>query len=112
GLAPIAGLARWVAIVTGQVRGTTPERLRRGAERGVLTTDEARTLAGAFEYLYALVLDHEVAAIRAGQRPTPYITPADLDTLTRRHLRESFRVVRAVQSHVDEHWLARVERSR
>jgi CBS domain-containing protein len=110
GLAPVVALARWIAIVTGDASGTTPDRLRRGAEAGLLTADEAQTLAGAFEDVYALVLLHEADALRTGAAPTTFIAPRELDTLTRRHLRETFRVIRSVQSHLDEHWLARLER--
>ncbi|WP_239677562.1 putative nucleotidyltransferase substrate binding domain-containing protein [Natronosporangium hydrolyticum] len=110
GLAPIVALARWLAIVGGEVSGNTPERLRRGADHGLLTADEAQTLTGAFEDIYALVLDHEVRALRGGDLPTTFVAPRDLDTLTRRHLRESFRAVRAIQARIDEHWLARLDR--
>jgi CBS domain-containing protein len=111
GLAPVVGLARWVGIATGDVAGSTVERLRRGADRGVLTPDEATTLAGAFDDVYALLLRHEAEALSAGRVPTTYIAPRDLDMLTRRHLRETFRVIRAVQERIDEHWMARLERS-
>jgi hypothetical protein len=85
-------------------------RLPRAADHGLLTADEAQTLAGAFEDIYALVLGHEVRALRGGDLPTSFVAPRELDTLTRRHLRESFRAVRAIQARVDEHWLARLER--
>lgn len=111
GLAPVAALARWVAIVTGTAGGTTPERLRRGAEHNLLTTDEAQSLTGAFEDIYALVLDREVDALRAGATATTFIAPRELDTLTRRHLRESFRAIRSIQARLDEHWLARLEQA-
>jgi CBS domain-containing protein len=111
GLAPVVALARWIAIVTGDADGNTPERLHRGADHGLLTADEAHALAGAFEDVYALVLEHEADALRSGAALSTFIAPKDLDTLTRRHLRESFRVIRSVQGHVDEHWLARLERS-
>jgi CBS domain-containing protein len=109
GLAPVVSLARWVAVVTGDTTGTTPQRLRRGADAGLLSTDEVDTLAGAFEDIYALLLDHEVRALRSGGTPTTYIDPNDLDTLTRRHLRESFRATAAIQGRVDQHWLTRVK---
>lgn len=133
GLAPVVALARWVAIVTGEPYGSTPERLHRGADRGLLTRDEALTLAGAFEDSYALLLTHEVDALRtgaaggagaempAGRAGEPatviapesatFIAPRGLDSLTRRHLRESFRAIRSVQARLDEHWLARLERA-
>jgi CBS domain-containing protein len=112
GLAPVVGLARWVAIATGDVSGSTAERLRRGADRGVLTVDEAQALAGAFDDVYGLLLRHEAEALSRGAEPTTYIAPRDLDTLTRRHLRETFRVIRSVQERIDENWMARLERAR
>ena len=65
GLAPVVALARWIAIAAGDASGTTIERLHRGAALGLLTTDEADTLAGGFENVYSLLLHHEVQALRA-----------------------------------------------
>lgn len=109
GLAPVVALARWIAIVSGDARGTTPERLRRGADLGLLSADEAHTLAGGFDDVYAVLMRHEVSAIRSGTTPTTYLAPADLDTLTRRHLRETFRAIALVQERVDQHWMRRLD---
>jgi CBS domain-containing protein len=110
GLAPVVALARWIAIVSGDTRGTTPDRLRRGAQTGLLSADEADTLAGGFDDVYSLLMRHEVRAIRSGVAPTTYLAPRDLDTLTRRHLRESFRAIALVQARVDRDWMSRVDR--
>jgi CBS domain-containing protein len=110
GLVPVVALARWIAIVSGDARGTTTDRLRRGAQAGLLSTDEADTLAGGFDNIYSLLLRHQVHAIRGGSTPTTYFAPADLDTLTRRHLRESFRAITLVQSRVDRDWMRRLDR--
>ena len=107
---PVVGLARWIAVVSGDTSGTTPERLRRGVEVGLLSTDEADALAGGFADAYSVLLAHEVAAIRAGSAASTYIAPRDLDLLTRRHLRESFRVVALIQGRVDRDWMVRAER--
>ncbi|MDA2893299.1 DUF294 nucleotidyltransferase-like domain-containing protein [Mycolicibacterium sp. BiH015] len=109
GLVPIASLGRWIAIVTRDDRGSTTTRLRRGQQAGLLTPDEADTLVRAFEYLYGLLLDNEVAAIR-DQRVTAstWIAPKELDTLTRRYLREAFRSVAEVQNRLDSEWMARL----
>ncbi len=109
GLAPIAALARWIAICAGDVRGNTTQRLHRGAEIGMLAADEARALSVAFEYLYAMLLRHEAVALGEGRMPSTFVKPADLDTLTRRHLRDVFRAIRSIQSRVDDDWMARVE---
>jgi CBS domain-containing protein len=110
GLTPVVGLARWIAVVSGDASGTTPDRLRRGAEVGLLSVNEADTLAGGFDDVYSLLMQHEVAAVRVGTRPTTYIAPRDLDILTRRHLRESFRAIGLLQARVDLDWVARAER--
>ncbi|WP_308785465.1 putative nucleotidyltransferase substrate binding domain-containing protein [Phytohabitans rumicis] len=104
----MVGLSRWIAIAAGDVSGTTIERLHRGATLGLLTADEADRLAGGFESIYGLLLRHEVEAIRAGSTPDTFIAPKELDTLTRRHLRETFRAVALVQARVDRNWLYRL----
>jgi CBS domain-containing protein len=77
---------------------------------GLLSTDEADTLAGGFDDVYALLLRHEAQAVRGGAEPTTYFHPGDLDTLTRRHLRESFRAIALVQERVDRDWMRRLDR--
>lgn len=108
GLIPIASLGRWAAVVAGDARGTTPDRLRRGAQLGLFTTDEAETLIGAFEEVYSLLLEREVAMIREGRALTHYVDPKTLDTLTRRYLRDAFRAVSEVQSRLQSEWMARL----
>jgi CBS domain-containing protein len=109
GLTPVVALARWIAIAAGDASGTTIERLHRGAALGLLTTDEADTLAGGFEGVYGLLLRHEVRELRAGGTPTStFIDPKELDSLTRRHLRETFRAIALVQERVDRTWLNRL----
>jgi len=108
GLLPICALARWLAIAMGDVRGSTPDRLSRAAAAGLLTADEAETLTGAFRDVYELLLRQEVAAIRAGKPFSNWIAPRDLDTLTRRHLRDSFRAISAVQAQIEGGWKTRM----
>jgi CBS domain-containing protein len=109
---PVVGLARWIAVVAGDTGGTTPERLRRGVEVGLLSTDEADTLAGGFADAYSLLLTHEAAEVRAGSPVSTYIAPGDLDLLTRRHLRESFRAVALIQNRIDRDWIRRADVAR
>ncbi|WP_426512781.1 putative nucleotidyltransferase substrate binding domain-containing protein [Dactylosporangium sp. McL0621] len=109
GLTPVVSLARWIAIAAGDATGTTVERLRRGAALGLLTGDEAETLAGGFESIYDLLLRHETRALGAGaSAASTFIAPKELDSLTRRHLRETFRAIALVQARVDRTWLQRL----
>jgi len=108
GLVPVASIARWAAIVTGDVGGSTTERLHRGQQAGLLTADEASSLTGAFEEIFGLVMAREIEAIKVGTRPSRYLAPRDLDSLTRRLLRETFRVISAVQATLEGEWISRV----
>ena len=67
------------------------------------------TLVRAFEYIYGLVLGSEVEAIRTNdETATTWVAPKELDTLTRRYLREAFRAVAEVQNRLDSEWVTRL----
>ena len=108
GLVPVASIARWAAVVMRDASGSTPERLRRAQQAGLLTADEASSLTGAFEEIFGLLMTREIDAIRAGTPPSRYLAPRDLDSLTRRLLRETFRVISAVQATLEGEWTSRV----
>lgn len=109
GLLPITALGRWIAIVIGDDRGSTLTRLGRGEAAGLLTADESETLARAYEYIYELLLEKQVSGMRVDQgTPTDWIAPKDLDTLTRRYLREAFRSVAEVQDRLRGDWEERI----
>jgi CBS domain-containing protein len=108
GLLQIAALGRWVAVVTGDTRGSTLDRVRRGGQLGLLTQDETDTLVAAFEQVYELVMRRQFEAISRGASPTTYVDPGELDSLTRRHLRETFRVLVTIQDAVAAQWFRRV----
>jgi len=111
GLRPISALARWLAIATGEVRGSTPERLGHAVDAHLLTVGEAEALAGAFRDIYELLLRQEVAAIRDGREPSSWVAPRDLDPLARRHLRNSFRAISDVQAELDGGWKMRMRKA-
>lgn len=108
GLTPISSLARWLAIAEGDVRGGTIDRLKRAAVSGSLKEDEAEVLINAFTDIYQLIFDQEIRAIRSGKEGSSWIDPQSLDSLTRRHLRESFRSVAAIQNRIQSEWESRV----
>jgi len=110
GLLPIAAIGRWVAVVTGDTRGGTLDRIRRGRRAGLLTHDEADTLDAAFDQVYELLLRRDLRTISVGAAPTTYVDPRELDTLTRRHLRETFRALASIQEAVAGDWSHRVRR--
>ena len=60
--------------------------------------------------------DSRPAPREAVQKPAPgpstFVSPAALDTLTRRHLRETFRAIRHVQIRADQDWIRRLTHDR
>ena len=110
GLRPITSIGTWAAVITGVPAAGTPERLRAALDAGLLDPDEAASLEHAYEYLFAMVLGHEVEALRSGAAPSTWIDPASLDTLTRRQLREAFRVIAKVQGRLESQWAPRWQR--
>jgi CBS domain-containing protein len=108
GLTPISSLARWCAIAQGDVRGGTIDRLKRASEGGLLQGEEADVLIGAFTEIHQLVFDEEIADIRAGRKASTWIAPDALDSLTRRHLRESFRSISSIQGVLESEWSRRL----
>jgi CBS domain-containing protein len=94
---PIVELARWAGAAANAVDGSTPERLQKAAQAGVLTDGDAQTLADAFELALELRIDHHMAQLAAGSRPDDWIEPSTISPLTRDHLRDVFRAVIAVQ---------------
>ena len=109
GLTPISALARWSSIVIGDVRGGTIERLKRAAQENFLRNEESEILITAFRDIYQLIFEQEIEAIRAGRRASTLISPNRLDSLTRRHLRETFRAISTIQNRIHSDWESRLK---
>ncbi len=107
GLQPITALARWLGVVIGDVRGSTTTRLANAADDGVITVDERDSMVSAFEGIYGLILERQITALKSGLFGSSFVNPDELDTLTRRHLRQSFRLIRDVQERIESDWKSR-----
>jgi CBS domain-containing protein len=97
GLLPIIDLARYGALKADAKVTPTVERLRVAGEAGALDPSRARTLREAYDLFAALRLEHQVGQLEQGVEPDDHIDPKQLNTLTRRYLRDGFREVAAVQ---------------
>jgi CBS domain-containing protein len=95
-IAPISALGRWAAAVAGSEETATPERLAVAAAAGVLSEEQASSLAEAFELALELQIVHQLQQLAAGQDPDDLLDPAAMSALTRHHLRGLFRAVSAV----------------
>jgi CBS domain-containing protein len=97
GLLPIVDIARYAGLAAGTTSTSTHERLRSGAGAGILDDEQAVSLGEAFDLFTELRLQHQLEQVRAGDAPDDFIDPKALNRLSRRYLREAFRVVSAAQ---------------
>ena len=87
------------------VHGQHPRSADPGAESGLLTQDESLTLQGAYKVMFELLFSREIDAVRQGTAASTYVDPKELDTFTRRQLREAFRVIAKVQGRLSSELL-------
>ena len=100
GLLPIVDLARYAALKASARVTPTVERLRAAGEAGALDDGQVRTLVEAYHLFAALRLEHQVHQLEQGVAPDNHLDPKELNSLTRRYLRDAFREVAAVQRHL------------
>jgi CBS domain-containing protein len=99
GTAPIADLARLLALQAGSAELATVARLRAATERGTVGRTAA-DLAAAFDYLQELRLRHQVSRLQADAAPDDLVPLADLGALERRWLKDAFHLLHTCQEAV------------
>ena len=97
GLLPIVGIARYAGLAAGTPSTSTVARLRAAGAGGALPEGDATSLEEAFRLMTTLRMDHQVTQLEAGAEPDNYVDPKTLNALTRRYLREAFRLVSSTQ---------------
>ncbi|OYO24962.1 nucleotidyltransferase [Enemella dayhoffiae] len=97
GIAAVVEIARVYALAGGLTEVGTVERLGAAQRAGLLGADASADLIDAFELIGYVRLRHQARQLRAGLVPDNHVRPADLSGLEKRHLKESFTVIRTVQ---------------
>ncbi|MGY2874355.1 CBS domain-containing protein [Marmoricola sp. URHA0025 HA25] len=105
GLRPIVAIGRWIALHTKSAIASTQDRLQLGANEGLLSEDEAAQLRYAHREIYEMLFTTQIDALRDGVAATTWLDPRDIDSLRRRHLRQSFKAIHQVQTRLDTEWL-------
>lgn len=100
GVTPIVQLARLFSLAAGSRALATGDRLRVAGETGALTPENAANLADAFEFINYVRLQHQVRQLAEAAPVDNYIRPATLSPFERRHLKEAFSIIRALQKAV------------
>ena len=97
GITLITNLARTFAVASGVASNRTIDRLRAASSLGAVDPDLAVGLEEAFRLLWRIRLRHQVRQLRAGDAADDQVDPRLLGPLTRRSLREAFKLITAGQ---------------
>jgi CBS domain-containing protein len=100
GIIPIVNLARYHAIAGGVTISATVDRLEAAAASGVLSPEIADGIKESFAIVARIRLQHHASQIQAGEAIDNMVAPEKLPPVSRRELREAFRVVAAAQKRV------------
>ncbi|HNQ07953.1 MAG TPA: putative nucleotidyltransferase substrate binding domain-containing protein, partial [Tetrasphaera sp.] len=65
---------------------------------GRMDAGRGADLRDAFEFISYVRFRHQAARVRAGQAPDNRLSPDELSSFDKRHLREAFAIVRSAQS--------------
>ena len=97
GTVPVVDLARVNALAAGIPQINTIERLEAGAQVQALSRDGAANLIDALELIGTLRMQHQVRQIREGKRADNYLSPDELSSPERGHLKDAFSLINTMQ---------------
>ena len=98
GIGAVVELARAHALAVGSPAVNTQARIQAAREAGILGDPRADDLRDAFEFISYVRLRHQAAQVRGGGPTDNFVSPDELSSFEKRHLREAFSIVRAAQS--------------
>ncbi len=98
GLSVIVQIARVHGLAAGSEQTSTPGRLADAVAAGMVSAELASGLRDAWEFLAHLRLRHQAEQVQAGHRADSKINPSLLSSFDRRHLKDSFGVIRSAQA--------------
>ncbi len=98
GLTPITDLARVYALSCDLHVINTQERLRKSCQKQALSKEGLNDLNDVFEFLSFIRLTNQVNQIEKGLLANNNLSPGTLSSLERRHLKDSFELIKTYQS--------------
>lgn len=97
GIVAIVQMARLFALSKGLTQVNTRARLEAAASLQALSLENAENLADAFEFINYTRLRHQMRQRKRGETPDSHVSPSELSTFEKRHLRDAFEIIRKMQ---------------
>ncbi len=104
GVVPITDLARVYALSNGIQQINTHDRLLAAYKKGSLSQSGVMDLEDALEFLSMVRINHQAKQIKAGKEADNYLPPEELSSLERRHLKDTFDIIRTYQNAMASHY--------
>jgi len=104
GIVPVIDLARIYSLAEGIEHINTLERLRAVAGSKTLSSQGARNLQDAYEFIATLRVQHQARQLRAGSRADNFIATDALSALERSHLKDAFGIIATMQQALEQRY--------
>ncbi len=98
GILPIVELARVYALELQSPEFSTRERLSQAQEAGLISKKDAHNLKDALEYISYLLIRHQGRQVKAKQVLDNRLSPSELSSFEREHLKDAFKIVSQAQA--------------
>ncbi|MDG3084842.1 DUF294 nucleotidyltransferase-like domain-containing protein [Vibrio hannami] len=93
----IIDLARIFSLsAKGNITGTE-ERFRYAAKNGAMSQDSCDNIIEAFRFITQVRFRHQLKSIQQGTTPNNHISPDDISSFERKHLKEAFKIISQMQ---------------
>ena len=97
GIMPCTDMARVFALDAGINQINTRERLKQAHECKIISKEAKNDLLDAFDFLCLIRLKHQAGQIKQGKEANNHVSPEELSSLERRHLKDAFEIIRTYQ---------------
>ncbi|HEY0720524.1 MAG TPA: DUF294 nucleotidyltransferase-like domain-containing protein [Gammaproteobacteria bacterium] len=104
GIIPVVDLARVQTLAAGMPTLNTHERLKAALDEQILSSEAVDNLLDVLDLLLTLRARHQAEQIRLGKAPDNFLAPHQLSPLERRHLKDAFAVIAALQSTLSQRY--------
>lgn len=103
GVIPIVDLARVCGLAGGATVVSTKQRLQQSGST-CISQEGLQDLGDAYEVINAIRLHYQALNIQQGEEPNNYVSPKDMTSMERRHLKDAFHIVSTYQEALARHY--------
>ncbi|EPT8341734.1 DUF294 nucleotidyltransferase-like domain-containing protein [Vibrio vulnificus] len=93
----IIDLARIFSLAAGGSLTGTEERFRFAVEHSTLSKGSCDNIIGAYRFITQVRFRHQLNAILAGKTPDNHISPDEISSFERKHLKDAFKIISELQ---------------